>query len=155
MEVGQHLEAMNALSGTAQRDYRDKFIWPRIKRQEEASQLISALEDQLAQQGPQAGSHESSSSRMDTETDACIAVDCDHRRDQHDPVGDKRCHGCGWSNWHQSAMFLCAFSECAALVCAVCHGVLNARQERRQMDGAGATTQMQTNEDQATADSEP
>ena len=61
MEVGQHLETMNALPGQDQRDYRNNFIWPRIKRQEEASQLISAFEDQLAQQGPQAGSHESSS----------------------------------------------------------------------------------------------
>ena len=53
MEVGQHLEAMNALSGgPEQREYRDKFIWPLIRRQEEARQLISALEDQHAQQGP-------------------------------------------------------------------------------------------------------
>ena len=81
--------------------------------------------------------------------EALLAVDCDHRREQHDPVGDNRCHGCGrGSDWHKSAMFLCTFSKCAALVCEDCHVVLNARQAR-------TTMQMQTNENQTTADSEP
>ena len=109
--------------------------------------------------------------------EALLAVDCDHRRQQHDPVGDNRCHGCGrGSAWHKSAMFLC--TSCAVLVCEDCHSVLNARQARsedcnarfiaavargflarrearRQMDGARATLQMQTNDIQTTADSEP
>jgi hypothetical protein len=176
LSVAQRLVTMCALSGEMQKDYRDQFIKPLTRRKEEASQLISALQGALAQHGPLAGSDQSSSSRTDTDTDTCIAVDCDHPREQHVPVGDKRCDGCGW---HQSAtaMFLC--TSCVVSVCKDCHGVLNARQARkrslqcarlivavargflarrrarRQMDGAGATMQMQTNENQTTPDSEP
>jgi hypothetical protein len=109
--------------------------------------------------------------------EALLAVDCDHRRDQHVPVSDKRCDGCGrGSDWHKSAMFLC--SKCTVSVCEDCHSVLNARQARskdcnarlieavargflarrrarRQKDVARATLQMQTNEILTTANSEP
>ena len=61
--------------------------------------------------------------------EALLAVDCDHRRDQHVPVSDKRCDGCGrGSDWHKSALFLC--SKCTVSVCEDCHSVLNARQAR-------------------------
>jgi len=103
---------------------------------------------------------------IEVAVEALLAVDCDHRREQHAPAGDNRCHGCGGSDWHKSAMFLCTSSKCAASLCSDCHGVLNARQTRseacnassivavvrgflarcrarRQMDGAGATMQMQ------------
>jgi hypothetical protein len=129
---------MNALSDTREQgDYRNEFIRPLVSRLEDVRKLISALEVQLAQHGPPAGSHESSSSRTGTGTDAWIAVNCDHPRDEHVPVGDKRCDGCGkgcgkGSVWHQSAMFLCTSESCAVSVCADCHGVLNARQARKR-----------------------
>ena len=96
--------------------------------------------------------------------EALLAVDCDHRHEQHDPVSDN--NGCGrGSDWHKSAMFLCTSSKCAVSICEDCHIVLNAQQARskdcnarlieavargflarreaearRQMDGARATT---------------
>ena len=102
-------------------------------------------------------------------------------REQHGPVSDTRCDGCGrGSDWHKSALFLCTSSKCAVSVCEDCHSVLNARQARseacnarfiaavargflarreaearRQMGGARATTQMQTNAILTTANSEP
>jgi len=61
--------------------------------------------------------------------EALLAVDCDHRHEQHDPVSDN--NGCGrGSDWHKSAMFLCTSSKCAVSVCEACHSVLNARQAR-------------------------
>ena len=124
-EVDECRGLMNALSDTREQgDYRNTVIRPLVSRLEDVRKLISALEVQLALHGPQAGRHESSSSR--TDTDSWIPVDCDHPRNQHVPVGVSRCHGCGWSNFHQSAMFSCA--SCAVSVCADCHGVLNARQ---------------------------
>ena len=136
-EVDDRRVLMNALSDTREQgDYRNAVIRPLVSRLEDVRKMISALEDQLAQHGPQAGSHESSSSRTDTDTDAWIAVDCDHPRNQHVPVGDKWCDRCGWSNCHQSAMFLC--TSCAVSVCADCHGVLNARQaKKRSLQCAG------------------
>jgi hypothetical protein len=102
--------------------------------------------------------------------EALLAVDCDHRRDQHVPVSDKRCDGCGrGSDWHKSAMFLC--SKCTVSVCEDCHSVLNARQARSKdcsarliqavargflgRRKAKARRQMQTNEILTTANSEP
>ena len=118
---------------------------------------------------------------IEVTVEALLAVDCDHRREQHGPVSDTRCDGCGrGSDWHKSAMFLCTSSKCAVSVCEDCHSVLNARQARseacnarliaavargflarreaearRQMGGARATTQMQTNAILTSANSEP
>ena len=70
---------------------------------------------------------------IEVAVEALLAVDCDHRREQHDPAGDNRCDGCGrGSDWHKSAMFLCTSSKCAVSVCEDCHGVLNARQARSE-----------------------
>ena len=73
LAVEQRLVTMHALSDEMQqKHYRDKFIKPLIYQKEEASQLISALQGALAQHGPLAGSHQSSSSRTDTDTDTCM-----------------------------------------------------------------------------------
>ena len=69
-EVEQHLKTMNALSDPKERgDCRNELIRPRVSRQEDVRKMISALEDQLAQQEPrqlEGGHYSSGAHTMET-----------------------------------------------------------------------------------------